>query len=1003
MSFRGDRGRGGERGRGGYGGDRGRGGGYGGDRGRGGYGDRGRGRGDGGSPSASGRGSPVDFRGRGGFRGGDRGGGRGGFGSGPREQPGVYAPPNAPSNVDARIADDSDKALVASLKSLAVAGDDMPLRPGFGTAGTAIKLRANFFPVRVPKGPLFEYDVAIAPAAGTATRRVKQRIFQLAEQTSAWNEAGMRGTVAHDSSAKLIASERLRQPLQIKVAYFDEDEAGPPAEGGREYTLTITFTQDIETQNLLSYLEGQPQYRNYDILPVISALNVILAAHPLRSGVQVGRNRYFFRSAAPPMSLGGGLEAWKGFYSSVRPAHRQLMVNVNVCTTAFYSPGNLANAMMTFRDSSFGARMSVFAKGVRVKTSHLGYKKTVKTVAHMNARQYRFQCDELGGQVTVEQYFSRKYQITLRYPELPLVDVGGKNKNFLPPEVCEILPNQPFRGKLTDEHTASMILAACKPPNVNAKAIVTSGLTELGFRVTGPTVLNSFGVSIGPDMAVVPGRILPKPGLKYAANTVASIDDRASWNLRNVKFAVGGRLERWAVLLIQDGGRDEFRGPQDPELHNVIAGFRDMCSKSGMQVGREEPAYVAAQLPRKDPAEPLRKEAIATIRTTLMGLKQKPNLVLVILSNGDRAIYEGLKHLCDVFLDVATVCVHAAKIRKERGQMQYFANVALKVNMKMGGVNHKLDERSGRWLAQVPTMVVGMDVTHPGPGSAKGTPSVAAVVASIDHHYAQYPASLEIQESKKEMITNLKAMMVERLNLFKKHNSDKLPQRILVYRDGVSEASPSQSSACLSGSLPISQGQFPIVRAEELPEIIAAFRKFDTPKTPYRPKLTIVVCGKRHHTRFYPTEEASAAHDGNPRPGTVVDRGVTAVYDFDFFLQAHGGLQGTTRPTHYYVVYDEIGFTADDLQVLTNSLSYMFGRATKAVSLVSPAYYADVACERGRCYLRKLFLGFAGTGGTVASGTGSGSAAEEEVVAEARSLWRAGVAKEKLKDTMYYL
>lgn len=63
-----------------------------------------------------------------------------------------------------------------------------------------------------------------------------------------------------------------------------------------------------------------------------------------------------------------------------------------------------------------------------------------------------------------------------------------------------------------------------------------------------------------------------------------------------------------------------------------------------------------------------------------------------------------------------------------------------------------------------------------------------------------------------------------------------------------------------------------------------AFRKFDTTK-PYRPKLTIVVCGKRHHTRFYPTQAENADKDGNPKPGTVVDRGVTAIYDFDFFLQ----------------------------------------------------------------------------------------------------------------------
>ncbi|KAG6805581.1 hypothetical protein H0H93_004464, partial [Arthromyces matolae] len=43
--------------------------------------------------------------------------------------------------------------------------------------------------------------------------------------------------------------------------------------------------------------------------------------------------------------------------------------------------------------------------------------------------------------------------------------------------------------------------------------------------------------------------------------------------------------------------------------------------------------------------------------------------------------------------------------------------------------------------------------------------------------------------------------------------------------------------------------------------------------------------GKRHHTRFFPTEEENADNNGNPKAGTVVDRGVTDVYHFDFFLQ----------------------------------------------------------------------------------------------------------------------
>lgn len=44
----------------------------------------------------------------------------------------------------------------------------------------------------------------------------------------------------------------------------------------------------------------------------------------------------------------------------------------------------------------------------------------------------------------------------------------------------------------------------------------------------------------------------------------------------------------------------------------------------------------------------------------------------------------------------------------------------------------------------------------------------------------------------------------------------------------------------------------------------------------------------RHHTRFYPADEQGTdlKNNGNPKSGTVVDKGVTGVYTFDFFLQS---------------------------------------------------------------------------------------------------------------------
>lgn len=90
----------------------------------------------------------------------------------------------------------------------------------------------------------------------------------------------------------------------------------------------------------------------------------------------------------------------------------------------------------------------------------------------------------------------------------------------------------------------------------------------------------------------------------------------------------------------------------------------------------------------------------------------------------------------------------------------------------------------------------------------------------------------------------------------------------VVYRDGVSE------------------GQYDKVVNEELPPL----RKACTEVYPASdqkmglPHFTIVVVGKRHHTRFYPTKETNADRSGNPKPGTIVDRGVTEARNWDFFL-----------------------------------------------------------------------------------------------------------------------
>ncbi|KAI0313097.1 Piwi domain-containing protein [Amylostereum chailletii] len=371
------------------------------------------------------------------------------------------------------------------------------------------------------------------------------------------------------------------------------------------------------------------------------------------------------------------------------------------------------------------------------------------------------------------------------------------------------------------------------------------------------------------------------------------------------------------------------------------------------------------------------------------GSWEKVDFILVLLQVQDDFIYPCIKRLAAVKFGVHTQCLQLDRALEKKARDRYLSNVVLKVNMKLGGVNHHLHPSSMVWLSQKSTMMVGMDVTHPSPGCAPETPSIAGVVASTGLDFVQFPASLRLQKSRQEGIEGLAGMVIERLEAYKEHN-DSLPERILVFRDGVSE------------------GQYDKVLREELPQIFEAFKRVDPGNAAYRPALSVVICGKRHNVRIYPTSEGDADENGNTRPGTVVDQGITSVRDFDFYLQAHAATQGTVRSAHYIVLYDENNLRVDDIQQGVHSASYLWACATKAVSLVPAAYYAHVLCEQARYWIQGLSY-YEGLE-TGVNGKEMGNprirltkeAREASVYLAAQKMWAGGL-HENLKDSMFYL
>ena len=314
----------------------------------------------------------------------------------------------------------------------------------------------------------------------------------------------------------------------------------------------------------------------------------------------------------------------------------------------------------------------------------------------------------------------------------------------------------------------------------------------------------------------------------------------------------------------------------------------------------------------------------------------------------------------------------------------------MKLNLRLGNANHSaavsaLNDNIPGFTTNKDLMILGADVVHPGTKSAKGTPSIAAVIGSIDGDFARFRGSARRQEGKLEIIQDMDVMIRERIQAYKTANGGRAPARILYYRDGVDD------------------GKLPDVRHYEVEAIRLAWQKETLGGTQADQglEITVVVVTKRHNTSFYPAsaDRNAMINNGNCLPGTVVESTITHPYYWDLFLLSHNSIQGTGRPAHYMVLENEIGFSASQIQNLTNILCYTYGRSTTAVSYVTPANYADHLCERAKQYLRPLFDGEDDYNGWT----------EDDIESEAQQMWEAGGRiggnpwHQALDDTMFWM
>ncbi|KAG5664418.1 hypothetical protein KAF25_008152 [Fusarium avenaceum] len=926
-----------------------------------------------------------------------------------------------------------------------------PPRPAFGSEGRPVILFANYFRIHTKMPVIYKYTMTVKEIV-TETEETKERAAKPKgkgkpgkSQKSGPREVKGRKLffviqetlkeLTKNDKTLLLATEFKSQLISLRKLNLANDNtlrvsmvSSANSEKTDLFEVALHGPAEARVDDMLKYVNSntgisKDTSSNSDddaakamafpkFPDVVDALNIIFGFGP-RSKIDeisaIGSSRFFsFKNGGitTDMSMRGRpLIAARGYFQSVRLGTGRLLLNTNVTCGVFKLDGKCdqifkglgLHAAPKKDRSNMPKRLKLINKflpktrvWVRMKFGNGKEVRKLKAIYGLafapeilracqgtknppqfqpdweypgpeNVKFYREE-DGKGQYVTVSAHYKEKYGVDLQ--NFPVLNLGTPARPmFAPAEFVEIQAGQSIKAKLNSQESTAMVQFACRSPYANLFSISTDARETLGLD---DETMGQFGIQVDKTPLTVQGRILVAPGVAYydlKKKLIQIVPRDASWNMRNIKVYKSGKpITRWTYINVIPG---RF-GNVPPKVVNDFANFmKGMDIKIGAPVNPPSDTITYNQFMQGD-----------ADRFFKWAKENQMEFVLVMLGTSESEVYGKIKTLGDCTYGIHTCCVQADKFSK--GQPGYFANDGLKWNLKAGGVNHKLHNEFGI-IKDGKTMVVGYDVTHPTnmpSDKSDAAPSLVGLVATIDRDMGQWPASSWEQSSKQEMLDEtLTEAFKSRLELWKKHNKGQLPENIVIFRDGVSE------------------GQFAQVLQKELPRIrIACNATYPKNKAP---KIAIIVSVKRHQTRFYPTTEDNLPSNNNIQGGTVVDRGVTQARYWDFYLTAHASIKGTARPAHYTVLLDEI-FRAkfgkeatNQLEKFTHELCYLFGRATKAVSICPPAYYADIVCTRARCY-RPEFFDISDTESIATAGPGSSTGGSNQV-------------HPALADSMYYI
>ncbi|KAK0725380.1 putative eukaryotic translation initiation factor [Lasiosphaeris hirsuta] len=824
--------------------------------------------------------------------------------------------------------------------------EPFPRRPGYNKAGQPIRVQANQFRVKsVSNVDVFTYDVAVSPDPKHSI--IYEKIWALPivkQKLATFKHPWIYDNKALAWSMNKVPGDRMLMAVDLGVP------EGRPGKPNNMYNLTLRITGTVRLAALNSYLKGSASW-DTGVLECMSFLDHVLRQGAMERFKLIKRS--FFNLESQTMQFNDYTEAVKGIYSAIRlndsinSGGRGLGVNVDVSNQTFWVGQKFEQLVRNFVNA-LGGRSSnlqyldVNRKLLPVKNgASWAPSETFKALKRLQKVKFvtthskdskvysvgRFAFDAKYGadganakkvvflrrvegqdepvETSIYDYYAQRYNVRLQYWWFPLIETT--KKGYFPFELCLVERLNPYPFKLDGDQTQKMIRFAVQRP-AERKAEIMNSVANLNWA--GDRYLKSFGISIDPQMPVIPARLLKNPEIEFAAKSKLDPRTTGRWDLRGKKFVKPNLqpLKSWGFVALQNT-------VDMKTLENFANVFTATYRGHGGII--ESKPYLDVIPSHVSPTP----EQVVTVSYQKCGAHQKvvPQLLFFVVKEKAAFPYEKMKAAADCRHGIPSQMVLAQKVRQ--AQPQYCSNVSMKVNAKLGGQTSRI---FGDTFNKVPTMFIGVDVSHAAPGSQQ--PSMAAMCASVDKDAAIYDAAVQTNGWRTEILTpeNTNQMLGPMIEDFRGRNRVQI-EHVFYMRDGVSE------------------GQFAHVIEYELTEIKKTFMEIQNKI----PKITVIIATKRHHIRFFPER---GDRNGNCFPGTLVEREVTHPFQYDFYLCSHSAIQGTARPVHYNVIHDEIKKSPDDLQKMIYQHCYQYCRSTTPVSLHPAVYYAHLASNRGRAH-----------------------------------------------------